>query len=121
MKAENKEAAAGIFYENLFALAPELRSLFPTEMSGQSRKFSATMVMAINSLSDWEALRPIVEALARRHLSYGVELEHYEVLQRALIATLEELSATQAEIEVWRKVFKIVAGHMITTAYPKQG
>ncbi|MEM6323962.1 MAG: globin domain-containing protein [Pseudomonadota bacterium] len=116
---ESREAAATSFYETLFVQCPELRAMFPKEMSEMARKFSATLVIAINSLNDWEALRPVIEALARRHLSYGVQLDHYALVRRALMASLERISATHAEVAVWARVYDHLAEHMIATAYPE--
>lgn len=116
---DRKEVAAREFYETLFRLSPDLRTLFPDEMSEQSRKFAATLVVTINSLSDWEAFRPVIEALARRHVSYGVQAEHYELVKRALAATLKSVSATPEEMSIWMKVYQILADHMVSTAYPE--
>lgn len=115
---KRKEAAAELFYDTLFEMSPQLRALFPPQMSDQAQKFAATLVVAINSLTDWDALRPVVEALARRHLSYGVEAEHYAQVGDALMATLRKFDAQPEELLVWGRVYKKLSSHMIATAYP---
>lgn len=115
---DSKEAAAATFYDTLFEQAPDLRSLFPAQMTDQSRKFAATLAVAVNSLADWDGLRPIVEALARRHLTYGVKSEHYEVVGHALITTLRNFGANAEDIVVWEKVYGLLSNHMKATAYP---
>lgn len=118
---DSKEAAAATFYDTLFQQSPELRALFPEQMTDQSRKFAATLAVAVNSLADWEALRPIVEALARRHLTYGVKPEHYETVGHALITTLQNYGARDRDIVVWEKVYGMLSDHMKATAYPPVG
>ncbi len=114
------ELAAQTFYETLFEMAPEVRSLFPSQMSDQSRKFAATLIVAINSLSDWNALRPVIEALSRRHLNYGVAAHHYETVGKALMKTLTQFDASPAELTVWREVYQKLSNHMVATAYPAE-
>ena len=88
-------------------------------MSEQARKFSATLVVAVNSLTDWEALQPSVEALARRHLTYGVELDHYEMVGTALQTALNRVGASADVCAAWRRVYGLLSEHMIATAYPQ--
>jgi nitric oxide dioxygenase len=116
---KDSERAANEFYATLFRLSPELRHLFPAQMTGQARKFAATLLVAINSLENWNALAPVVEALARRHLSYGVERDHYAMVGRALIATLQNFEATTEELEAWTLTYTALSSHMIATAYPE--
>lgn len=115
---ESNEDAAVVFYETLFEQSPELRDLFPAQMTDQARKFSATLIVAVNFLADWQSLKPIIETLARRHLAYGVKFEHYELVGQALIATLQKFGTSPNDIAVWRKIYAILSDHMKATAYP---
>ena len=115
---ESKKDASNMFYDTLFEQSPDLRGLFPAQMTDQARKFSATLVVAVNSLSNWKALQPIIEALARRHLTYGVTMEHYDVVGKALVETLRKLGTSSADIAIWTKVYALLADHMKATAYP---
>lgn len=115
---KSKEASSAAFYKKLFDTAPELRRMFPDQMADQERKFAATLVVVVNSILDWETLRPVVEALARRHVSYGVRADHYKTVESVLLATLEDLGATKEDRAVWRKTFRFLADRMIATAYP---
>jgi nitric oxide dioxygenase len=117
LKREQSAAAAAKFYDTLFEMSPDLRPLFPEQMTGQERKFAATLAIAVNSLSDWDALVPVIEALARRHLTYGVEASHYSDVAAALIATLQAYDATEQQLEAWTRVYGKLADHMIATAY----
>lgn len=115
---ESRNASTAAFYATLFRKAPELRSMFPQESTDQERKFAATLVVAVNSMSDWASLKPVVEALARRHVGYGVSAAHYDLVGAVLIETLEHLGADARELKVWRNVYGLLADHMIATAYP---
>lgn len=115
---ESKEAAAAAFYANLFDTEPALRGMFPDQMAEQERKFAATLVVVVNSILDWDSLRPVVEALARRHVSYGVTAEHYQTVGTVLMDTLQKLGASPEDLLVWRRTYEFLAGHMVATAYP---
>jgi hemoglobin-like flavoprotein len=85
------DTAARLFYERLFELEPDLRSLFGrTDMDEQRRKLLQMLALAVASLDRLETLRPALEALGRRHLGYGVEDRHYDLVGAALLWTLEQ-------------------------------
>jgi nitric oxide dioxygenase len=110
--------AAQHFYQTLFEHAPDLREMFQEELTDQARKFAATMSVAVHSLRDWEEFKPVLEALARRHLRYGVQRDHYDIVGEALIMSLKALQSTEPQIEIWKKVYGALADHMKSTAYP---
>jgi hemoglobin-like flavoprotein len=84
------DAAAAIFYDQLFALDPSLRRLFKSDMAEQRTKLMATLATAVNSLGRWESFVSVLRQLGRRHIGYGVKPEHYETVGAALLATLEK-------------------------------
>ncbi len=47
--------------------------------------------VVIKGLGDLATLIPTITALAQRHVTYGVQLAHYELLGRALLGTLEQV------------------------------
>ncbi|MEO9895758.1 MAG: globin domain-containing protein [Paracoccaceae bacterium] len=115
---DSRDSAAAAFYGNLFEKVPEVRSMFPDEISDQERKFAATLVVIVSSITNWDALKPVVEALARRHVTYGVKAEHYGIVGTILIETLHRLGASEKDITIWEKVYGFLSDHMIATAYP---
>jgi hemoglobin-like flavoprotein len=84
------DAAAVLFYDELFAIDPSLGGLFKSDMAEQRAKLMAMLGTAVSSLSRWESLVPVLRELGRRHLRYGVKPVHYESVGAALLATLEK-------------------------------
>jgi hemoglobin-like flavoprotein len=77
-----------LFYSKLFLDHPELRSLFPTDMSDQHGKLIATFNILIARLDHLADLMSDITALAISHVKYGVKPEHYDAVGSALLWTL---------------------------------
>ena len=86
----NVEAASRLFYQRLFELAPELRSLFRSDMAEQGMRFMSTLGVILQHLHDPETLRPYLERLAQGHSAYGVQAEHFRPMGQALIHTMQD-------------------------------
>ena len=88
---EPKAIAAGLtFYRNLFELDPSLRAMFQTSIELQSRKLMEALGYTITTLENPKSLVPMLEAMGRRHVTYGTRDEHYDTVLKALLLTLEE-------------------------------
>ncbi len=110
-----KDEVGRIFYERLFAIAPDTKVLFKGDIDEQSRKLMDTLAIAIGNLRDAPALSGMLEALARRHVAYGVREEHYNKVGEALLWTLEKVfgEAFTAEVRsAWATLYGIVADIM---------
>ena len=82
--------AADIFYGRLFEIAPEVRPMFPEDMSGQKDKLMSMLATAVNNLHQVDVIIPAVQDLGRKHVDYGVVDDHYQPVGEALIYTLEK-------------------------------
>jgi hemoglobin-like flavoprotein len=80
-------AVADIFYERLFATAPETRILFPEDLTAQ-KKLIQMLSVAVGGLTNLEQILPAVQDLGRRHGTYGVAPALYETVGSALTFTL---------------------------------
>jgi len=112
--------AAALFYQNLFAADPTLRPLFKSDMTEQGHKLTQMLGAAVSKLDDLEALVPVLQALARRHVGYGVQEQHYTTVGAALLKTLEQgLGAdfTPPVREAWAAVYGLVADVMIQASH----
>lgn len=82
--------AADLFYNRLFELAPDVRPMFPDDLSSQKEKLMGMIGTAVNNLHQVEAIIPAVQDLGRKHAGYGVTADHYKPVGEALIWTLEK-------------------------------
>ena len=82
--------AADLFYDRLFQIAPDVRPLFPDDLSHQKKKLMAMIGTAVASLSRLDTLMPVVRALGERHAGYGVKAEHFKPVGAALLWALAQ-------------------------------
>lgn len=118
--APNAEVVAALFYERLFEIAPEIRSLFEDDMSEQGRKLIGMLAAVVSGLSNLETILPAAKALAVRHVSYGVKPGHYVPVGEALIWTLEKgigADFTSDTRDAWLAAYRVLSGAMIAEAY----
>jgi hemoglobin-like flavoprotein len=110
------DTAADLFYRRLFELDPRLRLMFAsTDWAAQRRKLVHALNVAVASLDKIGEMASTLEALGNRHASYGVQASHYDMVGKALIATLEEglgESWTAEAAAAWKEAYDIVAGAM---------
>jgi len=114
------EAAAVIFYDRLFEVAPSVRAMFPEDMSGQRKKLMMMLAAVVGGLNNLDSILPAASALAKRHVGYGAKPEHYPVVGGALLYTLEKGlgSAWTPELaEAWAAAYGTLSGYMISEAY----
>lgn len=111
--------AADLFYDRLFVIAPQVRSLFPDDLTEQKKKLMQMLATAVTNLHQVEKIVPAVEDLGRRHVAYGVTADHYKPVGEALLWTLERgLGAdfTPEVKEAWTQTYLTVAGVMTKAA-----
>jgi hemoglobin-like flavoprotein len=109
------DAAAALFYENLFRRDPSLRPMFRGDMAQQGAKLMQMIAVAVNRLGNPEALVPMLEQLGRRHADYGVTDAHYDTVGAALIDTLAAglgASFTDDVRIAWSEVYGFIADTM---------
>jgi hemoglobin-like flavoprotein len=103
------------FYERLFFVAPNLRALFPADMSRQEAKLAHTLSLVMTSLPNFDLLEPALIELGRRHATYGATSAHYDTIGDTLIWTIEHSlrepmdEATRAD---WRTLYAHLANVM---------
>ena len=109
------EIAAELFYRRLFELDPALRSLFYGDIKEQGRKLIQMLHSVVDSLGQLHTILPEVEAMARRHVTYGVQAQHYDTVGAALLWTLEQGLGNGFTAEVraaWTEAYALLAGAM---------
>ncbi|MEL6265850.1 MAG: globin family protein [Pseudomonadota bacterium] len=113
------DTAADIFYDKLFLMAPDVRPMFPEDMSEQKKKLMQMIGTAVSNLHQADIIVGAVEDLGRRHVGYGVEERHYDVVGAALLDTLAAGlgDAFTAEVkDAWTETYGLLAGVMKTAA-----
>jgi hemoglobin-like flavoprotein len=114
------EQAAVLFYDRLFEIAPQVKAMFPDDMTEQRRKLMMMLAAVVNGLGNLESILPAASALAKRHVGYGAKAEHYPVVGAALLWTLEQGLGdgwTPELAEAWSTAYGTLSGYMTSEAY----
>jgi hemoglobin-like flavoprotein len=117
--------AAPLFYTRLFEIAPDTRSLFRYDMgtpgmAQQGAKLMQTLGVAVANIDNLAGILPAIEALAQRHVHYGVTPAHYDLVGEALLWTLEQglgPAYTAQAHAAWAELYTTLADVMKQAAY----
>lgn len=116
-----KDAAAEIFYADLFETAPQVKPYFAnSDMKEQGSKLMATLGVVVNGLKDLDKIVPVAQELAVKHVDYGVKAADYDAVGASLIRTLEKGLGdgfTPDVKEAWLAAYTTLAGVMKDAAY----
>ncbi|MBL7815621.1 MAG: hypothetical protein JNL70_11440 [Saprospiraceae bacterium] len=110
------EIVADTFYSRLFFAHPELRPLFPKDMTQQYEKLIVTLTTVVARLERLHELTEDIAAMASRHSGYGVQASHYAHVGEALLWTLERGLGNDWDDKTaaaWTKCYNILADTMI--------
>jgi nitric oxide dioxygenase len=116
------DKAAEIFYARLFDIAPSVKPLFPADLAEQRKKLMAALAAVVAGLSNLPSVLPVASALAKRHVGYGAQREHYSAVGEALLWTLARGLGPQWTPEVaaaWTSAYATLSSFMIAEAYPQ--
>jgi hemoglobin-like flavoprotein len=83
---------AARFYQILFERHPELRALFPADLSALRAHFMATLDLVISNLGRVTAVDSVLRDLGARHLRFGAQPHHYALVRNALLEALAQES-----------------------------
>lgn len=113
------DTAANLFYGRLFEIAPEVKPLFPVEMSGQKKKLMQTLGYVVGGLNNLDGIVGAVRELGVRHVDYKVTPEMYGSVGAALLWTLQQGLGDDFTPEVgeaWETAYGILSSTMIDAA-----
>jgi nitric oxide dioxygenase len=79
-----------LFYDRLFAIAPDARPLFKGNLDAQVHKLMDSLAVIIGAAGTGPTLASILQNLAVRHVTYGVRSKHYDKVGEALLWTLQQ-------------------------------
>lgn len=78
-----------VFYTKLFLESPQLKKMFKSSKEEQAKKLIDMLHSIIINLERLNELSDEIKAMATRHIGYGVEAKHYNLVGNALIWTLK--------------------------------
>lgn len=119
---DRKQDVGRIFYDRLFAIAPDLRPLFKNDIDQQAQKLMDMLALAIGHLKNPTGLSVMLEGLGRRHAGYGVQDQHYAIVGDALIWSLQKaLGAdfTPPLRDAWIALYTVAADTMKSADTPQ--
>lgn len=108
-----------IFYARLFEAAPQLTSLFKSTPAEQSKKLMASLETIVRNFEDPESSAALLAELGRRHASYGVKAEHYDLVIDVMVASIEQLLGPHTDrrlLDEWRVALRLISDQMIAAA-----
>lgn len=108
-----------LFYTKLFLDHPEVRTMFPKDMSGQHQKLIGKFNIVIARLHHFDDLKSDIVALAQRHVDYGVKPAQYPYVGAALLWTLQRSLGddwTPAVADAWHTCYALLSETMIQAA-----
>jgi hemoglobin-like flavoprotein len=111
------------FYDRLFELAPETRSMFPEDLARQKAKLVETLAVLVVHLSDRAMFTGHLHRLGRHHVAYGVEATHYGPASEALLDSLQSVLGSRftGEMrEAWTALYGQIATAMLAGAQEAQ-
>jgi hemoglobin-like flavoprotein len=109
------DVAATLFYDRLFELDPMLRLYFKGNLRQQKNKLMVTLAFVVDGLHRLETILPAVRGLGERHVQYGVQPHHYDIVGAALLWTLAQglgKHFTSEVEEAWTAAYALLANTM---------
>jgi hemoglobin-like flavoprotein len=116
--AREPRALAARFYEELFLMAPELRSLFPSDLTSLQGHFEAALALVIRNLEEMKALQEPLRDLGVQHVHWRARPEDYLFVRDAILRAVRKSSASwDATLEEdWRRAISAIAVPMLQGA-----
>ena len=112
----NPALVGDLFYSKLFIDNPSLRKMFPTDMEKQYEKLIDMLNAIVIRLDKLQEMSAEIQAMAQRHIGYGVKPAHYKLVGNALLWTLEKGLGddwTQDVKNAWTACYTLLADTMI--------
>ncbi len=119
MIGDRHDTLASTFYRELFLAAPEVRPLFPTELTELRSKFIEELDEIVACVTRLPTFLERTEDLGRRHVEYGATTAHYEAVGAALLTALATELGDEWDDETdqaWTLAYNLVAETMMRGA-----
>lgn len=116
---EHGVALTSHFYKRMFTHNPELKHIFNmgNQQNSKQQTALATAVLAYaEHIDDPSVLLPTVKHIGQKHSSLHIRPEHYQIVGKHLLASIQEVlgtAATEELIEAWKVAYFQLADLMI--------
>jgi len=117
LAATERQLSAG-FYERMFAASPNLRHLFPQDLTVLQGHFEAALALVVRNLAEVDGLSDALRDLGAQHVHWGARPEDYVTAREALVGAIGSLSPswTPELEEHWRAAVTAIIVPMIEGA-----
>lgn len=112
------------FYEQLFALHPALRPIFPADMAAQRMKLFESLRTVVQFLREPEKELGYLAALGQRHANYGAKPEHYAIVVELMVRAMETACGGKWLAEYsqeWTSALRLISEVMIKAGPERAG
>ncbi len=109
------------FYQRMFQHNPELKNMFNmgNQESGKQQTALAMAVLAYaENIANPGVLMPVVDRIGHKHVSLDIRPEHYQIVGRHLIASIQEVLGDAATVEIvdawtvaYQQLANLMSGH----------
>lgn len=106
--------AALVFYQNLFKLAPALRSSFDSDIESRAFMMMDKLANALSLLEKPDELKAALEDLGAKHLEYDSAHDNFSIVAKALIQMLASVLGKNFDDETrhaWTQLCEVVEKH----------
>jgi hemoglobin-like flavoprotein len=114
------ELLAARFLARLFEQHPELRAIFPEDLSGHLTRLPAAMRRVVRRIDRFARIEPALLVLGAKSARAGVRPEHYSFFRGAFLGVIGDAcgaSWTEPTQAAWKQGVDAVAGVMIRGAF----
>jgi hemoglobin-like flavoprotein len=108
-------AISTTFFERLFEVAPDVQSLFKTDLDIQAEIFTTMLTVVIDGLDRLETIPHILHYLGKRHAGYGVHSEHYALAGSIFLTVLQNAAGESFSPEAkaaWAQTYSLCSAMM---------
>ncbi len=109
---------AARFYKELFSASPNLRPLFPADLTLLQGHFEAALALVVKNLDEVSALRESLRDLGAQHVHWGARPEDYVTARESLVEAIGALSPSwNVRLEgYWRSAITAIVVPMLEGA-----
>jgi len=116
VSAEKADGFTSAFYGHLFSIDASAARLFAgADIHAQRKKLAQSLTSFVRALDAPDQLLPMVGALGKRHLGYGIKPRHFDSVGDALLWALSDSLGDQFTPELraaWAEAYALIASVM---------